>query len=96
VERDLDAARLIQQSLLPQKLPQLAGYSLAVRTRACYQVGGDYLDIVEEPGGTVLLLVADVAGKGLASALIAASFRSAFRALARPLSFAVFIQPRAA
>jgi serine phosphatase RsbU (regulator of sigma subunit) len=81
--QDLDAARAIQQSLLPQTLPSIPGYSLAARSRACYHVGGDYLDVVTEPDGTHLMVVADVAGKGLASALVCTAFRSAFRALAR-------------
>ena len=83
LEQDLDAARMIQQSLLPQSLPSIPGYSLAARSSACYQVGGDYLDIVSGADGSQLILVADVAGKGLASALVCTSFRSAFRALAR-------------
>jgi serine phosphatase RsbU (regulator of sigma subunit) len=45
-------------------------------------VGGDYLDIVEQPDGSLLMAVADVAGKGLASAIMSTSFRSAFRAMA--------------
>jgi sigma-B regulation protein RsbU (phosphoserine phosphatase) len=81
--QDLDAARAIQQSLLPQTMPVIPGYSVAARSRACYQVGGDYLDIVTEPDGSHLMVVADVAGKGLASALVCTAFRSAFRALAR-------------
>ncbi|MEI9978644.1 MAG: PP2C family protein-serine/threonine phosphatase [Edaphobacter sp.] len=81
--QDLDAARAIQQSLLPQAMPTIPGYSVASRSRACYQVGGDYLDVVTEPDGSHLLVVADVAGKGLASALVCTAFRSAFRALAR-------------
>jgi serine phosphatase RsbU (regulator of sigma subunit) len=83
LEQDLDAARLIQQSLLPQKLPAIHGYSIAARSRTCYQVGGDYLDIISEAGGAQLMVIADVAGKGLASALVCTTFRSAFRALAR-------------
>ena len=81
--RDLDAARAIQRSLLPQSMPVLRGYSIAARSRACYEVGGDYLDVVTEPDGSQLMVVADVAGKGMASALIGATFRSAFRTLAR-------------
>jgi phosphoserine phosphatase RsbU/P len=81
--QDLDAARAIQQSLLPQSMPVIPGYSVAARSRACYSVGGDYLDIVTEPDGSHLMVVADVAGKGLASALVCTAFRSAFRALAR-------------
>ena len=82
VQQDLDAARNIQRSLLPQELPKIEGYSVGFKSVTCYEVGGDYLDIVEQPDGSLLLAVADVAGKGLASAIVACSFRSAFRAMA--------------
>ena len=82
VQQDLDAARNIQRSLLPQHLPDISGYSLAFKSVTCYEVGGDYLDIVEQPDGSLLMAVADVAGKGLASAMMSVSFRAAFRAMA--------------
>ena len=82
VQQDMDAARNIQRSLLPQKLPSISGYSLAFKSDTCYEVGGDYLDLVEQPDGSILMAVADVAGKGLASAIMSTSFRSAFRAVA--------------
>jgi serine phosphatase RsbU (regulator of sigma subunit) len=78
----MDAAREIQRSLLPHKLPEIAGYSLAFRSDTCYEVGGDYLDVVAQPDGSLLMAVADVEGKGMASAIMATSFRSAFRAMA--------------
>ena len=82
LQQDLDAARAIQRSLLPQNLPSIPGYSMAFRSATCYEVGGDYLDIVEQPDGSLLIAVADVAGKGMASAIVSVSFRSAFRAMA--------------
>lgn len=82
VQQDLDAARAIQQSLLPKSMPQIPGFSIEGRSSACYEVGGDYMDTVVLPDGTQLFVVADVAGKGLASAIIATGFRSAFRSLA--------------
>ncbi|HVZ82950.1 MAG TPA: SpoIIE family protein phosphatase [Terracidiphilus sp.] len=82
VQQDLDAARNIQRSLLPQTLPSVAGYSVGFKSVTCYEVGGDYLDIMEQPDGTLLMVVADVAGKGLASAIMSTIFRSAFRAIA--------------
>lgn len=82
LQQDLDAARLIQRSLLPQHLPHIPGYSLGFKSATCYEVGGDYLDIVELPDGSILMAVCDVAGKGLASAIVSTSFRSAFRAMA--------------
>ena len=82
LHQDLEAARRIQRSLLPQTLPDIPAYSVAFRSDACYEVGGDYLDIVEQPGGSLLMAVADVAGKGLASAIMSMSFRAAFRGMA--------------
>ena len=82
VQQDLDAARAIQRSLLPQQMTEISGYSVAVRSSTCYEVGGDYVDIVSLPDGGEIMVVADVAGKGLASAIVATSFRSAFRAMA--------------
>jgi serine phosphatase RsbU (regulator of sigma subunit) len=82
LEHDLAAARAIQRSLLPQRMPDLPGYKLAVRSSACYEVGGDYADILRLPSGEVMMVVADVAGKGLASAIMSTAFRAAFRAMA--------------
>jgi serine phosphatase RsbU (regulator of sigma subunit) len=82
LQQDLDAARQIQRSLLPQRLPDIPGYSIGFRSNTCYEVGGDYLDIVDQPDGSLLMVVADVAGKGLASAFMSASFRAAFRGMA--------------
>lgn len=81
VESDLAAARQVQLSLIPQQMPTIADYHLAARSVTCYEVGGDYLDIVSMPSGEMIVVVGDVAGKGLASALVGTSFRSAFRAM---------------
>ena len=82
VQQDLDAAREIQRSLVPQRMPSISGYSIAVKSQTCYEVGGDYVDIIQLPEGGIIMVVADVAGKGLASAIMATSFRAAFRAMA--------------
>ncbi len=81
LESDLASARQVQRSLLPQAMPEIPGYMLAMRQVTCYAVGGDYLDIVPMADGQTTIVVADVAGKGLASALVGTSFRSAFRAM---------------
>ncbi len=81
VQQDMEAARSIQRSLLPRRMPVIPGISVAAKTVTCFEVGGDYLDMVAMPDGSHLFVVADVAGKGLASAIVATSFRSAFRAL---------------
>ncbi len=89
VQQDLDAARAIQRSLLPKSMPSIPGFSIAAHTTPCYEVGGDYLDTILLPDGTHLMVVADVAGKGLASAIVATSFRSSLRSLmTQPLALA--------
>jgi serine phosphatase RsbU (regulator of sigma subunit) len=82
VKQDLNSARDIQRALLPQTFPRIEGYMLGSRSQTCYEVGGDYHDVLSLPSGELMIVVADVAGKGLASALIGTSFRSAFRAIA--------------
>ncbi|HZO54691.1 MAG TPA: SpoIIE family protein phosphatase [Bryobacteraceae bacterium] len=81
VQSDLASARAIQSSLLPQAVPDVGGYSLIFRSTPCYEVGGDYVDVVPLPDGRLMMVLADVAGKGLASALISMTFRSSFRAI---------------
>ena len=81
VKLDLDAARNIQRSLLPQSIPEVPGYLVSLRSTTCYEVGGDYVDLVRLADGRLMMVLADVAGKGLASALISMTFRSTFRAI---------------
>ncbi|MFL6464248.1 MAG: SpoIIE family protein phosphatase [Bryobacteraceae bacterium] len=80
-QQDLASARVIQQSLLPQSLPQIPGYSVSCQSSPCHEIGGDYVDIIPLDSHCFVAIVADIAGKGLASALVSASFRAAFRAM---------------
>ena len=84
----MEAARAIQRSLLPRRMPSIPGVSVAARTVTCYEVGGSCLDLVEMPDGSHLFVVADVAGKGLASAIVATSFHYAFPRPDRSANFA--------
>ena len=72
----------IQESLLPEETPALPGWELAASSRLCSAVGADYYDFSPDAGG-LLLALGDVAGKGLAAALLMASLRAAVRALWR-------------
>jgi serine phosphatase RsbU (regulator of sigma subunit) len=82
IEQDLASARVIQRSLLPSLVQAVVGYKIAIRSISSYEVGGDYLDLLRLPSGEEVMIVADVAGKGLTSAIVASSFRAAFRAVA--------------
>jgi sigma-B regulation protein RsbU (phosphoserine phosphatase) len=80
LEEDLRGAARIQESLLPEETPALPGWELAGSSRLCSAVGADYYDFSRDDGGLVLAL-GDVAGKGLAAALLMAALRASVRAL---------------
>lgn len=85
-DREHRIALTLQQSVLPDDLPVLDGVSLAGRYFPGAkegQVGGDWYDIIELPGGGVAAVVGDVVGKGIAAASAMAQLRNALRAFAQ-------------
>jgi phosphoserine phosphatase RsbU/P len=82
LDEDVRGAARIQASLLPEETPEVAGWELAGSSRLCSAVGADYYDFAVD-GSTLLLGLGDVAGKGLAAALLMAALRAAVRALWR-------------
>jgi phosphoserine phosphatase RsbU/P len=72
MQRDLELARRMQRTLLPSKPPQVPGYFFFDYYQAARQVGGDYYDYVNLPGGRFAIIVGDVAGKGVPAALLMA------------------------
>lgn len=81
MERDLELARRIQGGLLPEAPPAIPGFDIAVSHRASQMVGGDYYDFVQLNPETLLTVIADVEGKGVASALVMANLQATLRAL---------------
>jgi sigma-B regulation protein RsbU (phosphoserine phosphatase) len=80
LEEDLRGAARIQASLLPEEEPVLQGWEIGGSSRLCSAVGADYYDFAHE-GGVLLVALGDVAGKGLAAALLMAALRAAVRAI---------------
>jgi sigma-B regulation protein RsbU (phosphoserine phosphatase) len=81
LEHEMKIARDIQLSLLPQGLPQLEHYDLSVIYEPIQEVGGDYYDILTKKKNIQPLVLADVEGKGLAAALLAASCQAIFHSM---------------
>jgi serine phosphatase RsbU (regulator of sigma subunit) len=75
VQRELQMARQLQDSLIP-RLPALEGLDLAIGYHPSRWVGGDYVDAVSMPDGRLLIAIADVCGKGLQAALVASSLHT--------------------
>lgn len=82
LETDQLAAQQIQRTLQPETLPELAGYEMETYYQPYRAVGGDYFDVIELPGNRALFAVADVSGKGMAAALLAANIQALVRSLA--------------
>ena len=80
VSRELQIAERIQRSLLPEALPKTPGYGLAGFSQNANQVGGDFFDAIALADGSMLLVMADVMGKGVPAAMFAAILRSTLRA----------------
>ncbi|HEY3663633.1 MAG TPA: fused response regulator/phosphatase [Chthoniobacterales bacterium] len=70
LERDLAAARLTQQSLIPQKPPFFPGWEIAAEYRPVIQVGGDIYGWLRMPDHRTLFWIADATGHGAAAALL--------------------------
>ena len=78
IEEELDVARRIQQSLLPRSLPTEGWFVVSASSQSSHQVGGDYYDVIAIGPDTWSIVVADVSGKGVSSALLASFLQGAF------------------
>ena len=83
LERELELARELQQSILPRQFPRLPGFSCGARYRPARQVGGDFYDVIPLGKWRVGLVMADVSDKGMVAALYMALAHSLIRAEAR-------------
>ncbi len=81
LEHEVELARQIQKTFLPEQLPEIPGWDLAATWLTARQVGGDYYDVIELPGGRLGLLIADVSDKGMPAALFMALSRTLVRAV---------------
>ncbi len=85
LQQELRVARLIQQTLLPQELPQVEGWGVSAYYQPAREVGGDFYDFIYFPDGRIGFIVADVTDKGVPAALVMATTRSILRAAAERL-----------
>ncbi len=79
LEKEIDLAREIQQGLFPRVLPRHDGIEFAVLNEPGRTVSGDYYDIVPLDKNRFGFVVADVTGKGVASALLMSNLQAAVR-----------------
>lgn len=79
LEKELQMAREIQQSLLPQRMPALPGYDIAASWRSAREVAGDFYDAFMLRDNLIGVVIADVSDKGAPAALFMAVSRTMIR-----------------
>lgn len=84
--RDMEIAEQVQRSFLPQHLPNVPGYEFYAHYKSAMTIGGDYYDFVKLPDNRWVVLLGDVAGKGVPAALLMAklSAEAKFHVLTQP------------
>ncbi len=83
LERELEVARSIQESILPDVLPTLSGFTLGAVMNSARAVGGDLYDFIPLDSNTIGIVIGDVSDKGVPAALYMALTASFMRAEAR-------------
>jgi serine phosphatase RsbU (regulator of sigma subunit) len=79
VAQELEIAKQVQSRLFPQDLPPLRTLDYAGTCRQAREVGGDYYDFLAAGGERLCLVIGDVAGKGIAAALLMANLQANLR-----------------
>jgi sigma-B regulation protein RsbU (phosphoserine phosphatase) len=82
MQRELEAARSFQESLLPGRAAVAGPLTVAAIYESSRQLGGDFFDWEVLPGPGLALMVADVAGKGAAAAMLTGMVKQAWRSAA--------------
>lgn len=77
IESELIIAREIQEALLPDKIPEIENYKIAGMNDPALQIGGDYFDFKKISEDKLVIVIADVSGKGTPASILMASIQSA-------------------
>jgi len=65
MQKELEIAREIQSTLIPKRVPQPAGFDVAMYYEPATEVGGDYIDVIPAGSDRLVFVLADVSGKGV-------------------------------
>ena len=79
---ELEAARAVQQVLVPEDIPAIPGFQIQSVYKPAQEVGGDFSQIIPLPGGGLLAAIGDVSGKGMPAAMTVSLLIGTLRTLA--------------
>ncbi|TGL50664.1 serine/threonine protein phosphatase [Leptospira wolffii] len=78
IEQELKIARELQESILPERVPEVKNLKLSVRSEFASSVGGDFYDFQYLDSGKLGIFLSDVSGHGIPAAIIASMVKLAF------------------
>jgi len=84
IDQEIQLARNIQTSYLPDSIPQVAGWNISASWEPARQVGGDFFDVFKLGDQKIAIVIADVSGKGIPAALNMTVARTLIRSFASP------------
>jgi hypothetical protein len=82
VEMEIKSAQEVQQVLVPEEVPAIAGFSIASIYKPATELGGDFYQVIPLEAGGALVVVGDVSGKGLKAAMVVSLIVGTLRTLA--------------
>ena len=80
LEHELRIAAFVQQSFLPERVPESPGHDIGAHLHTSGQVGGDFYDFIDLPPDRVAIAVGDASGKGIPGAILMAETQGILRA----------------
>ena len=79
LERDLENARKIQETLLPKIFPKISGIEIAGKMIPAMHIGGDYFDLIKVSNNKLFVVIGDVSGKGLSASFYMSKLQTMVR-----------------
>ena len=93
LDKELEVARNIQTQLMPRQIHEIEGMEIHGEYKPCFEVGGDYFDVIPMDEYKTALVIADVSGKGAGAALLMSNLQASLRmaiSVALPLKEIVY------
>jgi len=94
MREEIEYARKIQLSMLPQRAPELEWLEMAAASLPATEVGGDYYEYFQPSESKLILVIGDVAGHGLASGLLLSGVRSCLYLVEEDLTSPIQVMER--
>jgi len=85
-KQELDIARNIQESMLPENIPEFESIEVSGFMRPALEIGGDYFDVIELKDGNAAIMIGDISGKGLPAGMMMLVIRTIIHTIIKKIN----------